>query len=70
MRTLLDLLLHRYIRTGDTVFLYSADGSMRGQYRVTVEGWGKYAAVRVGIGAIRRDCIRWKGGRWSYQYGE
>lgn len=66
MKPILDLLLHRYIRTGEALLL---DG--RETNPVTVEGWGKYAAVRVGDGVIRRDGIRKDaGGRWLYRFDE
>lgn len=66
MRQMTESLLHRYIRTGEALML---DGELTGP--VTVEGWGKYAAVRVGAGAIRRDGIRRdERGRWFYRFDE
>lgn len=65
-----DLMRHRYIRSGDTLSLYLSSGGFI-SCNVTVEGWGKYAAVRVGQGAIRRDQIRKdKNGHWFYRYDE
>jgi hypothetical protein len=63
------LLPQRYIRTGDTITLYGGGRAGPSSHRVTVEGWGKYAAVRVGIAAIRRDVIRRdESGNWFYRY--
>ena len=69
---LLDLLLHRYIRTGEALTLYSADcpGGAICQH-VKVQGFGKYAAVLLNVGAIRRDGIkRDENGMWFYRYVE
>lgn len=65
---IIDLLLHRYIRSGESVLLYSPGKDGCDERVVKVEGWGKYAAVKIGLGYIRRDCIRKKGPNWVYHY--
>lgn len=70
---ILDLLMHRYIRVGDTVMLFH--GSRYADAKVTkIEGFGKYAAVRLNgntYGAIRRDQILKDGaGNWVYRYDD
>lgn len=64
--------LHRYIRTGESLTLYSVEcptGAIC--ERVRVQGLGKYAAVLLNVGAIRRDQIRRdRNGHWFYRYEE
>jgi hypothetical protein len=65
-----DLLLHRYIRTGDRVHLYSGNGKPLGVATARVKGFGKYAAVYAGGGVIRRDGIQRDiaTGEWYYTF--
>lgn len=62
-RELIDLVLHRYVRNGDRIRLYAADGSFITETWAKLEGWGAYAAVRLREGnpavAIRRDGFKW-----------
>lgn len=63
---------YAYIKAGEFLNTYNADGSARGHYRVRIQGFGKYAAVfprDEPYGAIRRDGIR-RGfsGQWEYHY--
>lgn len=67
---ILDLLMHRYIRTGEPLLIYRGDHQPICQ-SVKVEGWGKYAAVLLNVGAIRRDQIRKDAlGNWFYRYSD
>lgn len=69
----IDLITHRYIRTGEIVHLYQGYEPKHRSSRVTV-GWGKYAAVRVDdnpVEVIRRDCIHMDAdGKWVYRYDD
>lgn len=68
----IDLLTHRYIRTGEIVHLYQGYEPKHRSSRVTV-GWGKYAAVRTDVPyeVIRRDGIRRDAdGKWVYRYDD
>lgn len=65
---ILDLILHRYIRTGESVLLYWPDKEGFEERIVRVDGWGAYAPVKIGVGYIRRDCIRKEGPNWVYHY--
>lgn len=70
---ILDLLLHRYIRSGDMLTIYHGNSpTPSASYRVRVQGFGKYAAVfptGCSSGAIRRDGIRKDAnGNWRYRY--
>lgn len=73
---ILDLLIHRYVRVGDTVLLsYSGNRGPVAKATVTkIEGFGKYAAVRTNdstYGAIRRDQIRKDAfDNWFYCYDD
>lgn len=71
IKELFDVALHRYIWAGDTLITQDGDDpKTRKIYsNVEIEGVGAYAAVRVGIGAIRRDQIRKDAdGNWLYRY--
>jgi len=71
IRGLVDLALHRYIRTGELVHLYKGEKTSLGLWRVTVKGWGIYAAVAVGQGYVRRDqIVKDSGGTWTYRFEE
>ena len=69
---LLDLLLHRYIRSGDMLYTYNRGSSEPASYKVRVDGFGKYAAVfpaNGDYGAIRRDGITKNAdGNWCYRF--
>ena len=71
---ILDLLLHRYIRTGDMLTTYNrGNPKPASTYSVVVQGFGRYAAVLPRgsqYGAIRRDGIKKDAaGKWVYRYG-
>lgn len=69
IRALIDLAMHRYIRTGEIVHLYQGRDVYIGSDKVIVTGWGIYGAVAVGQGYIRRDGIVKDGeGRWTYHF--
>jgi len=76
LRELIGLVLHRYVRDGDRIRLYDANGAFITETWAKIEGWGAYAAVRLRDGnpytAIRRDLFRWSERFccWSYQYDE
>lgn len=64
-------LFHTHIRSGEDLYLYDSYRSLAAvKEKVEVEGWGKYAAVRLrNGGAIRRDLIKRDiDGRWFYVY--
>lgn len=73
---LIDLMCHRYIRSGEELLQYGPESPYPSRCLVTVEGFGAYAAVRLGYphpgpGAIRRDCIqRDATGQWFYRWDE
>jgi hypothetical protein len=69
-KELFDVAMHRYIWTGEALTMQ--DGEARTICRhVKVEGWGAYAAVRLNVGAIRRDCIhKDENGNWLYRYSD
>ncbi len=69
--SILDLLFHRYIRTGETVLTYHGDNPTPTRHVVRLEGAGKYACVRAGADGIRRDLItRDAAGNWFYRFDD
>lgn len=70
---IVDLLLHRYIRAGETLIEYSRNDTKGMTTKVLrIDGFGKYAAVMLDpVGAIRRDLItKDENGNWFYRYDE
>lgn len=70
-KTLYELATHKYIRSGESLTTYYGNDSKA--YGITknvkVEGWGKYAAVKLNTGYIRRDLIKKdENGNWFYRY--
>lgn len=73
IKELFDVALHRYIWAGEALTTqYGDDPKTRAVCQhVRIEGWGAYAAVLLGVGAIRRDVIRKdENGNWFYRYGD
>lgn len=70
-KELLDVALHRYIWSGEALTTqYGDDPKTRAVCQhVRIQGLGKYAAVLLSVGAIRRDGIRKdEDGNWFYRY--
>lgn len=71
---IIGVLTHRYIRAGETVIEYQHSPDSKGMKTkvLRIEGFGKYAAVKLDpVGAIRRDLItKDENGNWFYRYDE
>lgn len=67
------MLMHRYIRAGETLIEYGGRSHKSGPTTVLrIDGWGKYATVILDpVGAIRRDLIKKdENGNWYYRYDD